>query len=201
MRGTALALLCLASLAACEGGEGGGVRSLSLLDAQAVVQAPEGYCVDTRASRPQTGFAVIAACGTVLQAEAVPSLPAMMTVQFGEAGSASVAGAEAQMQALLASADGAALLSRNGDPALVDLHDARSQPGLVVVNFSDRRAATAAAAGVGPEEWRAFLDLRGRLVTISLRSLAWGALTQTQARQLLAEAVATLRTANPGSGA
>jgi hypothetical protein len=65
---------------------------------------------------------------------------------------------------------------------------------VVVVRFSDQ--APAAIAGLEPVEWRAFLDIRGRLTTISLRGFARAPLPAEQGLRLLSQAIGAMRQAN-----
>ena len=50
--------------------------------------------------------------------------------------------------------------------------------------------------GLERVEWRAFLDLRGRLTTVSLRGFTRALVGQARGLKPMAEALATLRAAN-----
>lgn len=189
-------LLCLALAAGCAqiGPTAPPVDRLAVRDGAVEVQGPDGYCVDPRGSQPRAGFVVLAGCAAISSRAVEPPLPGLLTVQVGEAGSAMVAGNEAALLSLLTSEDGQAMLAQDGDAASVDILSHRRRTGVVAIAFEDRSAGE--APGLMPGEWRAFLDLRGRLVTLSVRRLATRPLTQTGGRALLDAAVAAVIAAN-----
>lgn len=173
---------------------GPGTRALALLDGAVVAQGPEGYCVDRRTSRPATGFAVMGGCAIIAALPIMPRTEALITVQFGGAESGAVEGREAALVALLRSARGVALLSSDGQPEAILVDGIEQAPGIVLVRFTD--TGPPLVAGLEQVEWRAFLDLRGRLTTVSLRGFTRAPLGQARGLELMAEAVATLRAAN-----
>ncbi len=194
MRARVAALLIMA-IAGCDAGVNTrGVRTLSVLEGAVSVRGPEGYCVDLQSSRASSGFAVLAGCALVSDAALMPAIEGLITVQIGAAGSASVAGAEPELAALLRTAQGAQLLSAAGNPASVQVDRVDRAEGVVVVRFSD--AAPARTAGLEPLEWRAFLDIRGRLTTISLRGFERAPVLAEQGLRLLSQAIGALRAAN-----
>lgn len=188
-------LAALILLAGCEAGvENRGIRTLSVLDGAVSVRGPEGYCVDQQSSRAGSGFAVLAGCAVVSDATMMPTVEGLITVQIGAASSASVTGAEPEMAALLRTTLGAQLLSAASNPASVQVARVDRADGVVVVRFSD--ATPAATPGLEPSEWRAFLDIRGRLTTISLRGFVRAPIPSEQGLRLLSQAIGALRAAN-----
>jgi len=195
MRALPVLAVALAGLAACDVAlPGQGTRSLPLYDGSVRVQGPQGYCVDPDASQPATGFAVLGACGLMVAAGIMPQTDGFITVQIGERGTATVTGNEAALAALLRSRDGVALLSETGDAATVTPGQIDRGEGLVSIRFTD--SAPPPVEGLMAEEWRAFLDLGDRLVTIGVRGYARTPLTAGQAQGLLYGTVAALRAAN-----
>lgn len=192
MRACFVALFLLAGCDVIE--EGRGIRTMALLDGTVSVRGPEGFCVDQQASRPVTGFAALAGCAVISDAVLMPALEGLITVQFGASGSATVTGAEAELAGLLRSAQGAALLSSTGDSGTIHIARVDRADGVVVVRFSD--AAPAPTPGFEPLEWRAFLDIRGRLTTISLRGFDRAPIPADQGLRLLSQAIGALRAAN-----
>lgn len=192
MRACFVALFLLAGCDVIE--EGRGIRTMALLDGTVSVRGPEGFCVDQQASRPVTGFAALAGCAVISDAVLMPALEGLITVQFGAPGSATVSGAEAELAGLLRSAQGAALLSSTGDSGTIHIARVDRADGVVVVRFSD--AAPAPTPGLEPLEWRAFLDVRGRLTTISLRGFDRAPIPADQGLRLLSQAIGALRAAN-----
>lgn len=145
-------------------------RSMALVGGDIMVTTPENYCLDGAASKPRAGFAVIAPCSTLGTGDTAPAVFGLATVQVGPADSGAVAGAEAAWRDLLISDAGAALLSAVGRGDTVTVLGSQVQTNAVKVHFAD--TAPPPMAGLQADEWRAFLDLNGRLVTVAVRGLA-----------------------------
>ncbi len=161
------AAIGLWTLAACAPTEP--VRSLALLDGEIMATTPDGYCVDRRASRPGDGFAVMAPCATLGANDASPGAIGVATVQIGPPESGAVAGSETALRDLLESEAGAALLSASGEAEAITILNSQALDNTVTVHFTD--AGAAPIAGLQGEEWRAFKDINGRLVTVAVRGL------------------------------
>jgi hypothetical protein len=193
----ALFLALVAGLAACDTPlPGQATRSLAVAGGAVRVQGPDGYCVDTTTSRPETGFAVLGACSLLGAGGGAPSSDGFVTIQVGDPGSAIVAGSEGDLATLLRTPQGAALLTDKGNATTVTINQLDRGVGLVSVRFSDR--APPPVDGLMAEEWRAFLDIGDRLVTIGVRGYTRAPLTAGQSQQILYGTVAALRAANPG---
>jgi hypothetical protein len=89
---------------------------------------------------------------------------------------------------------GAALLSQTGSAATIDVIDTVSAANKVTVYFADTDASP--ITGTQDHEWRAFVDIDGRLVTVSARGLASAPLGQSTGAALLDAAVAAVMAAN-----
>ncbi|WP_342077928.1 dihydroxy-acid dehydratase [Yoonia sp. SS1-5] len=146
------------------------VKSLALLDGAVNANAPAGYCVDPAASQPADGFALIASCASLGADDKAPDALGVATVQVGPATSGAVIGSEDALVGLLNSEAGAVLLSKDGKPDQIKVIAAETGENAVTVQFTD--AGAPPIAGLGAEEWRAFTDIDGRLVTVAVRGLA-----------------------------
>lgn len=191
-----LALLGLAGCDLATLGVGGGepVRAMSLLGGAAVVQAPDGYCIDQGSSRTRSGFVVMAGCALVSEQAEMPYRDGLITVQVGEAGTAAVAGSEQELRDLLGSAAGVGLLSAVGDPTSISVDTLVSQDNLVLVHFTDR--APPPFDGLEQAEWRAFFDLGDRMSTVTVRGFARAPLDVNAGLGLLEQSVRAIRQAN-----
>lgn len=145
-------------------------QSVARLDGGVIATTPDGYCVDGETSRPGDGFALLAPCATLGEPEPVPDVVGVATVQVGPADSGSVAGAEGALRDYLITDGGAVLLSQSGNPEDITILSTQAFNGQVMVHFTD--AGAPPLAGLQSEEWRAFTDINGRLVTIAVRGLA-----------------------------
>ena len=163
----ALALLGVATFAACD--PTGIATPVAMLDGDLIVTPPADYCADPLSSRPRAGFAVFAPCMTLGVESAWPAILGVATVQAGDAGSAMVAGEETALRSFLTSPQGAGLLSNGTDGATIAVLSSQASDGRVTVHFRD--TAPPPMDGLGQDEWRAFTDVSGRLVTVSVRAL------------------------------
>lgn len=162
----AIALVGIAALAACD--PVGVAQPVALLTGDLVVTPPAGYCADPVSSRLRAGFAVFAPCVTLGTDAPVPSIIGVAIVQAGDTGSAMVTSGETGLRDFLTSPQGAGLLSK-GSGATISVISSQTSGGRVTVHFRDTAAPP--MDGLGPDEWRAFTDIGGRLVTVSVRGL------------------------------
>lgn len=143
---------------------------MALVEGDIVATAPAGYCIDPSTSTPANGFAVMAPCVTLGTRDATPDVLGVATVQVGAAASGAVAGQEDILRDLMQTDAGAQLLSNSGDTDQIEVLDTRTDENTVTVHFRDD--GTPPVTGMGDEEWRAFTDIGGRLVTVAVRGLA-----------------------------
>lgn len=190
--GAGLNLPTLPGLGGQRDATGHGIRTLSLLEGSVRVRAPEGYCIDQSASRARSGFVMMAGCAVVADEIGVmPSLDGLLTVQFGDVGSAGVDGNEAILAALLQgdSADAAGSDEPGGDVA--ELYQSANR----VILRHDEVSPPEMSGTTGPV-WRGFMDVRGRLVTITVRSFDRAPLRNEEARRLLEITMSEVAQAN-----
>lgn len=214
MRGCAAALAMLA-LTGCEGvtdqvvdqlarigapsdATGEGIRTLSLLGGDVRVRGPEGYCIDQGASSARRGFAVMAGCALLSEDAAVmPTLDGLITVQFGDDDTASVAGNEDAFAAFLETEQGRSILSAAGSADDVASVSTVPGDGIVMARFEDTGGP--AFEGTTVAQWRGFMDVDSRLVTVTVLSFERAALSRGQGQRLLAVTMAELAEANPAA--
>lgn len=157
--------------------------ALALYGGDVTAAVPEGYCIETKASKPRTGFAVMVACGTIAGTNDRPRLNGFAVVQVGEAGSAVVTDDPDAFEAFLKTPAGENMLSVNGNASTVSVGAFQQTSGAVMVRFTDQAAPP--VAGLQTTEWRAFVDIKGRLTTIAVRGMAETPLTASQGQALL----------------
>lgn len=172
-----------------------GIRTLSLLDSSVRVRGPDGYCVDQAASSARRGFAVLADCAILAEdAALMPTLDGLITVQFGEAGSASVNGNEEAFAAFLESETGRGLLAGDGDVSNVETVTTVTDRAAVMARFQDLSGS--AFTGTNGPQWRGFLDVHNRLVTVSVLSFDRRTLSRSEGERLLTVAMAEIAEVN-----
>jgi len=175
-----------------------GIRTLALLGGAVRVRGPEGYCVDQAASNARRGFAVMAGCALLSEDVAImPSTDALIAVQFGAEGTASIGENGEAFASFLKTETGRTLLSQEADATSVsDLTTVLDRVG-VLARFED--ASGPAIGGTSGPQWRGFLDVDGRLTTVSVLSFDRNPLGRSEGERLLVVAMTELVEAN-GSG-
>ena len=158
-------------------------RSVTLAQGEVIATSPAGYCVDDIGSHPERDFAILAPCATLGANSAAPNLIGFATVQVGPADSGRIAVDELALRDYLITKDGARLLSQTGDAEAVDILSAQAFNSRVMIHFTD--AGPPPMAGLQNEEWRAFTNVNGRLVTIGVRGLAMAPLREGPGATLL----------------
>ncbi|MBQ1202402.1 MAG: dihydroxy-acid dehydratase [Loktanella sp.] len=181
----ALCVTAITALAACD--PVGVAEPVAMLNGDLVVTPPAGYCADPVSSRLRAGFAVLAPCMTLGTEAPLPAILGVATVQAGDPSSAMVAGDESDLRNFLVSPQGAGLLGTPGSGGTISVLSSQAFDGRVTVHFRD--SGTPPLDGLGPDEWRAFTDLGGRLVTVSVRGLAEVPLSASRGASLLDQMV------------
>lgn len=172
-----------------------GIRTLSLLGGDVSARGPDGYCVDQSASDARRGFAVMVGCALLAEeAPLMPRLDGLITVQFGAQDTASVTDNEGAFAAFLKTDSGRSLLAGSGDSADVTAVGTITDRAGVLVRFQDT-SGPAFPGTTGPQ-WRGFLDINGRLVTISVLSFDRAVLSRGEGERLLIVAMAELAEVN-----
>lgn len=191
---TLFGLACAGTIAACT--PIAPVKTIALSGGEVTATAPDGYCVDEQSSRPTSGFAVIAPCATLGVATAAPSVTGVATVQVGAPDSGDAMDDETALADFLASDDGSALLSQTGDTEDITVLSTQALSNEVTVHFLD--AGAPPLQGLQGEEWRAFVQTNGRLVTIAVRGLAQAPLRDGPGSGLLALVMTGVKAATTG---
>lgn len=172
-----------------------GIRTLALLGGDVRVRGPEGYCIDQTASDARRGFAVLAGCALLSDEAAVmPNPDGLILVQFGDADTASVTDNEEVFAAFIASEQGRAILSSDGDPAKIASVSTVTDRAGVLARFEDTTGPS--FAGTSGAQWRGFLDVQGRLTTVSVLSFDRNPLSAAAGERLLVVTMAELAEAN-----
>lgn len=170
-------------------------RSISLGQGAIVTTSPAGYCIDNIASQPAKSFAILAPCAALGHPTPAPNIVGVVTVQVGPAESGQIAADELALRDFLITDAGVRMLSAAGDPQAVDILSTQAFDDRVMVHFTDQGPPP--LAGLQKEEWRAFANINGRLVTVSVRGLATAPLRDGPGATLLKQALAGVRAPAP----
>lgn len=190
---------CVAPSVDLPGGVTPAATSLAMFNGNTRAVGPTGFCADPDSSRPKSGFAIFAPCSTLKVEGALATAPAITTIQFGPEQSAVVQADAAGFADFLKGPGGPFMLSRSGDSETVRVIEVRKFQNFVAVYLRDK--APAHIDGAQEAEWRAFVDIAGRLTTVSVRGLDVAPLGDQQGAALLDQAVQALIAANSPTGA
>lgn len=135
-------------------------------------------------------------CAALGVAEPAPDVLGVATIQVGPAGSGTIIQEEIAMRDFLITPAGAALLSHRGNSQDIKILSAQAFDRKVMVHFTD--GGPPPVAGLQNEEWRAFTEIDGHLVTIGVRGLAAAPLQDGPGAALLSLIMAGVRPATQG---
>lgn len=187
MKRTTAALIGVLAFTACTP-PGTPARSVALGQGDVIATSPAGYCVDRVSSQPANDFAVLAPCATLGAEGAAPRIVGVATVQVGPPESGTVVSDEIALRDFLITPEGASLLSQSGNAAAINILSSQAFNSQVMIYFSDDGPPP--VAGLQREEWRAFTNVSGRLVSIGVRGLAAAPLKDGRGATLLKMMVA-----------
>lgn len=186
-----LGLACAGMISACT--STAPVQTITFAQSDVEATTPPGYCVDGESSQPGNGFAVLAPCRTLGANVAAPSIIGVATVQVGEAESGNILDEESDLRDFLVTEAGSALLSSEGESEDVTILSTQAFGNQVMVHFLD--SGQPPFSGLQDEEWRAFTQANGRLITIAVRGLAQAPLQDGPGAGLLKLIAAGIRAA------
>ena len=175
-------------------------RAVSVLEGAVTVAGPRGFCVDRGESGGDAdeAFVLLGSCAALSRsaADPAPAVLAVLTASVveGAVPASGLRDAFPQMAAYLQSDEGRRVLSRRGDATSVVVSDVGVSDGALFLRATD--SAAGGNAAVTPEYWRAILDLRGRMVTLTALGLKDRPATSGQVRAVLSDFVAAMRAAN-----
>jgi hypothetical protein len=164
--------------------------AISLYGGDIIAAVPQGYCIETKASNARAGFAVMVACDVIAGGNERPRLNGFATVQVGAVGTAAVAADPDGFQNFLSTTAGESLLSVNGSASTVSVGGVKQISGAVTVRFTDQAAPP--VSGLQTTEWRAFVDIKGRLTTIAVRGVVEQPLSASEGQALLESVLASM---------
>ncbi|TXI05270.1 MAG: cation transport ATPase [Pseudorhodobacter sp.] len=179
-------VLPAALLVGCvDGGGFGGSSARAVLQGQMTVSAPAGYCVDESASRETEDRAVVlmGRCDGQTSVQ-----PAVLSYSVGPAGSAgAMAAGGAELAGFFTSAEGRATLSATGRARDVEIVEALGAGDAFLMRLRQNTE---------PSHWRAFLGLKGRLVSIAVQGSPDAPLAPEEGRKILDGAIAAMERQN-----
>lgn len=179
-----LAFIALVGLAACQGLDLA-PRTIAILGGSVTIAPPQGYCVDTKASRTGKDNAVI----LMGRCSASSSLSAaLITASLGAAGSdAALSIGPVALTSFFNSDEGLAMLSSSGKPEDITLKTSQIDGETLFLLIEDKTTGT---------YWRAFSSLQGRLLTLTAAGVDTVILNPNDGRALLAQTLGALEKAN-----
>ncbi|PCD76525.1 hypothetical protein CLN94_07940 [Pseudothioclava arenosa] len=163
-----------------------------------VIAAPRGFCVDPKTLRdaPGASFVLFGHCPAMARdpAQPRPSAPVLLSVTLGPEDNLSDSARIKTIAAFFETDIGRATLARSGRTEDVDLIEARSGQGRLLLKIRDRSApASVAEAQVF---WRMITVIEGRIASLSVMPLAENQVSDARQRELLVEFISQIRAVN-----
>jgi hypothetical protein len=167
-----------------------GPASVTVLNGAVTVQGPQGYCIDTAATRETAteAFVLLARCTS--RNRNTPVLSATVTAIGGFDGTPDLG----ELSRFLATDAGRGHLSRSGRAGDLAIASLSTEEGTIWLLLDDRGNP----AAFEPVYWRAILPAAGRVITLSVLSSRENPVTVETARDVLRAFVAAMRRANAG---
>jgi hypothetical protein len=162
------------------GGNGGGGRlstpatTRTVIDVAGqdiVIQGPPGFCVDKSVSQTggDTVFVLLGSCRAVSPSTRAPepAVKALLTASVSGTGQgALVRDSTVSMDKFFRSVTGRTALSRESDPATVKVLETFQNDDLFFLRARDSSAGI--VPGAADDYWRAYFDLAGQIVSVSV---------------------------------
>ncbi|SDJ69951.1 hypothetical protein [Aliiruegeria lutimaris] len=174
-----------------------GWTHLPVLDESLVISAPRGYCIDPLASLSghRAAFVLMASCRSVtgdLRA-ARPEIQGLLTTSVD--GHVGPFPSQGDLSRFFGSATGRAALSRSGNAEAMELGAMFSRSGVLFLRADERGEDPA----LGGASWRAVFELKGHMVTATLRDLVGQPIKDSEGFRIVEELVDAILSANPNS--
>jgi hypothetical protein len=211
LRPAATGLALLLALAACDpatmGAAAGPSRARLNVAGQAVtIAAPPGFCVDKESitSSADGAFVLMSDCG-LLGAASGDRKPvgAALTASISTGGFVgegdTAAGSLEDLKEFAATPEGRAVLGRGGRSDRVRILNTQVSGDVLYILVEDRGAAP--IAGIDRQFWRAFLEVNGRLVALSVLGFEGAGIGPQDALNQLAALARATQAANPRAAA
>ena len=137
-----------------------------------IIQGPAGFCVDKKASQigEYSAVLLLGNCAIVSPSfrKQEPKIKALLTATISspEGNIGTVADSVQSMDKFFRSENGRTALSRSSDPGTVEVLDTFHKDGIFYLRARDTSAGI--VPGAAPDYWRAYFDLRGQLVSVSV---------------------------------
>lgn len=199
-----LALLALAGCAELDGlGLAGGPvppeATVTVSRSAVTISGPRGFCVDPSATKDRDGqaFVLLGNCAAITRSGAAPQprIRALLTAAVRETEAIEVAEQAPLLEAFLRSDNGRAMLSRESDPATVDILESFQQGDVLYVHARDNSAGY--APGMSSDHWRAIFDLDGRVVSVAVLGFEANPLSRAEGLRAVREFAARIQRDNP----
>ena len=180
-------LAVLVTLAGCDlPTTGAGLQETTLLGGTLKIAAPQGYCIDSKASVAR-GSAIVVLIGRCTAKGGVAAALVSLTVGAPASAGVLLAGPDV-LAKFLTSTAGRRMLARDGVAGHVMVLRALVAKGSLLLHLKDQTAG---------EYWRAITAIKGRLVTISASGAEGTPLTPDQGLKLVRGMVEMLDIRNP----
>lgn len=201
----ALAISLCAVLSGCQmampelgSGSTKGQTSMRLAESDFVVSAPEGFCVDPASVKDtaQAGFVLMADCAALRgkKRKVDQSRSVLLTVAISEPLESSGSVTPQALEQFFDTPQGRTTLSRAGDASTVSASMETVRGDTLILHVRDSSPAN--IDGLARDDWRAFVVINDRLVTLTAASFLGASAANPSAKTLMIQLARHLQVEN-----
>jgi hypothetical protein len=172
--------------------------SVRLSASDFVVSAPDGFCIDAASIKntPQAGFVLMADCAALRgkKRKVDQSRSLMLTAAISAPLDSVDSVTPKALKQFFDTAQGRTTLSRNGDPSTVFSSMEIMPHDILILHIRD--SSPAQIMGLAQDDWRAFVVIKGRLVTLTAAPFVNASVANPSAKTLVTQLARRLQVEN-----
>lgn len=179
-------------------GRNKGQTSVRLASSNFMISAPDGFCVDSASLKdaPQAGFVLMADCAALRgkPRKVDQSRSVLLTAAISEPLESAKSVTAQALKQFFETPQGRTTLSRSGDPSTVSASTETVRGDTLLLHIRDSSPAN--IDGLAQDDWRAFIVVNDRLVTLTAASFVGTAQANPSAKTLVSQLAHRLQVEN-----
>lgn len=158
--------------------------------------APDGYCIDRRATREQAAgaFVLLGDCARLQHGQPEAPVPVVLTALVSDPLLVEATPSPSVLSRYFRSDSGRASMARDGQAGSVAILQSETRGDIFYLKFRD--SSEGADPQLAQETWRAFVPVRDRLTVLSVMTLAEQPVSSDAALGVLRSFVSRVQTVN-----
>ncbi len=174
-------------------------KSVQVVGNTVTIAGPRGYCIERSASQDSEAgaFVLLGNCASLANSARVtaPAVPGVLTASVSGTTGAKVGTSTGQLERFFTSDAGKLALARNGQVGVVTILSGDARDGAYILKVRD--TSPNSVSGLAQVYWRALMDVRGRIVTLSVNGFRDKPMSDAVGRATLSDFMDRVRADNP----